>query len=174
MKILKPGREQGPNSKEIECSGAGNGGGGCGALLLIDSTDVFQTHSSCMGESSLHRTIQCPQCSSWTDLGQGVAMQAKSQARVCYKCKSITCIHAKVDLGFDKWQEERQTEDGYEMSPHEHLETAWVDSRRYFVEEASKNVEELEKLLAAEMSLVCEGPGISGIVVRWLKERARG
>lgn len=40
MKVLKPGREQKGFSVEQTCTGKGNGGGGCGALLLVERGDM--------------------------------------------------------------------------------------------------------------------------------------
>lgn len=40
MKVLRPGRKQKGWSTEAECTGLGNGGGGCGAKLLVEEDDV--------------------------------------------------------------------------------------------------------------------------------------
>lgn len=47
MKVLKPGREQTGWAREAECTGHGNGGGGCGALLLVERDDVYETSQTC-------------------------------------------------------------------------------------------------------------------------------
>jgi hypothetical protein len=40
MKVLKPGRPQTEYSVEQTCTGDGNGGGGCGAVLLVEYPDM--------------------------------------------------------------------------------------------------------------------------------------
>jgi hypothetical protein len=41
MKILKKGRPQKGWATEAKCTWEGNGGGGCGALLLIEEEDLY-------------------------------------------------------------------------------------------------------------------------------------
>jgi hypothetical protein len=72
MKVLKKGRKQKGWAKEFECSGDGNKGGGCGALLLVEQDDVYQTHSSCMGESTYYQTFGCPECGVLTDIDENL------------------------------------------------------------------------------------------------------
>lgn len=67
MKVLKKGRPQKGWSKEFECTGAGNRGGGCGALLLVSEWDLFHTQSSALHETTSYATFQCPECGVWTD-----------------------------------------------------------------------------------------------------------
>lgn len=68
MKIIKPGREQKGWAKELECTGAGNGGGGCGAVLLVEQADLFQTSRSYMdGETERFATFTCAACDVDTD-----------------------------------------------------------------------------------------------------------
>lgn len=71
MKVLKPGRQQKGWSIEIKCSGSGNGNGGCGAFLLVEQDDLFQTSSSCRDETDYYTTFRCPQCGVLTDLPRG-------------------------------------------------------------------------------------------------------
>lgn len=69
MQILKPGRIQTGWSKEMVCSGYGNGGGGCGAQLLVEQDDVFGTESHHYdGSSEYYATFKCPCCYVWTDI----------------------------------------------------------------------------------------------------------
>ena len=69
MKILKKGRPQKGWSTEAVCSGSGNGGGGCGAKLLVEAADLFRTSSSHYdGSSDSYVTFECSACSVWTDL----------------------------------------------------------------------------------------------------------
>lgn len=42
MKIIKPGRPQKGWAAEYECCGAGHGGGGCSAELLVEQGDLFK------------------------------------------------------------------------------------------------------------------------------------
>lgn len=68
MKIIKPGRAQTGWAKEFECTGYGNNGGGCNAILLVEQGDLFLTHSSSIGEVERYVTFKCPSCSVLTDI----------------------------------------------------------------------------------------------------------
>lgn len=68
MKVIKKGREQKGRAKEYECTGAGNRNGGCGAILLVEEGDLFQTSNSDYGGDTEHYvTFRCPECGSLTD-----------------------------------------------------------------------------------------------------------
>ncbi len=66
--VVKPGRVQAGWSKEYKCTGAGNGDGGCGAIILVSGYDIYETSSSCMGESEKYATFCCPACGMETDI----------------------------------------------------------------------------------------------------------
>lgn len=68
MKTIKKGRQQKGWSKEYICTGVGNGKGGCGAKLLVEEGDFFQTSSSAMGEVEYYVTFECQECRVWTDV----------------------------------------------------------------------------------------------------------
>ena len=68
MKILKKGREQRGWSVEAECTGEGNGLGGCGALLLVEEADLYKTSSSVRDEVTIFITFKCSACGVETDL----------------------------------------------------------------------------------------------------------
>lgn len=68
MKVIKPGRPQAGWSKEAECSGDGTGGGGCGAVLLVEEGDLFETQGSARDETTYYMTFKCPSCGVETDL----------------------------------------------------------------------------------------------------------
>lgn len=69
MKILKPGREQHGWTTEAYCTGEGNGGGGCGALLQVDESDLYRTSSGHYdGATDYFVTFTCPSCRVETDL----------------------------------------------------------------------------------------------------------
>ena len=79
MKVLKKGREQKGWSKEYTCSGRGNGGGGCGAVLLVSAEDLYRTSSSSYDGSTDHYvTFRCPCCSVQTD-AEGVPYHVLSR-----------------------------------------------------------------------------------------------
>jgi hypothetical protein len=70
MKILEPGGTgQRGWSKECFCTGSGNGGGGCGAKLLVEQTDLYRTgkHYS-DGSSDYYETFSCSSCGVETDI----------------------------------------------------------------------------------------------------------
>lgn len=68
MKVLKPGREQKGWSIETTCTGDGNGGGGCGAELLVEQDDLYKTYRFCRDETDTFITFRCSECQVETDL----------------------------------------------------------------------------------------------------------
>lgn len=69
MKVIKKGRPQRGWSQEFKCSGKGNGNGGCGAVLLVEEGDLFQTSSSdYTGDTDYFTTFQCCECGVKTDV----------------------------------------------------------------------------------------------------------
>ncbi len=71
MKVLVPGRPQKGWSKEFNCTGAGNGNGGCGAKLLVEQADVYNTHHHDYGGGhEIYNTFRCPECRVQTDIGK--------------------------------------------------------------------------------------------------------
>ena len=69
MKILKKGRPQKGWATEAKCTWEGNGGGGCGALLLIEEEDLYQTRSEHYdGNTDYYITLKCSECGVTTDI----------------------------------------------------------------------------------------------------------
>ena len=87
MKILLEGSEvisedsiEGPDEnwpKARICTGYGNNNNGCGAALLLDKSDLYQTRSSYYGHAvdgvqpllkSYYLTFRCPCCKAETDM----------------------------------------------------------------------------------------------------------
>lgn len=68
MKILSPGTNK-EWSRECECTGIGNGVGGCGARLLVEADDLYRT-SFLYRDGSVDTCITfcCPQCGTQTDI----------------------------------------------------------------------------------------------------------
>ena len=64
MKIIKPGTGW---EKEVECTGAGNGGGGCKAILSINKDDLYKTTRYSIDDVSCFITFCCP-CGVETDI----------------------------------------------------------------------------------------------------------
>lgn len=66
MKVLK----KGPGwSLEQICTGKGNGGGGCGATLLVEKNDIYMTSRSFIdGSTDYYYTFRCPCCQVETDI----------------------------------------------------------------------------------------------------------
>lgn len=74
MKVVKAGRTQKGWAKEHKCTGAGNKGGGCGAVLLIEQDDLFQTgRHSYDGSSDYFVTFKCAACGVLTLRGRRLA-----------------------------------------------------------------------------------------------------
>ena len=68
MEIIKPGNPQKGWTKEFACTGDGNGGGGCGAILRISVGDLFHTYRHCRDETDIYTTFCCIQCGVETDI----------------------------------------------------------------------------------------------------------
>lgn len=81
MRLLKPGRQQRGWSMEFECTGHGNRGGGCGAMLLVEKDDVFITESHAMGETDRYNTFKCSECGVLTDLPRSVHLPFTARKR---------------------------------------------------------------------------------------------
>ncbi len=68
-RILKPGRRQTGWTTEATCTGGGNGGGGCGAELLVEQPHLYRTsRSSYDGDTEHFTTFRCPACGVETDI----------------------------------------------------------------------------------------------------------
>jgi len=81
VQVIKEGRKQTGWSQQLECTGAGNGGGGCGAMLLVEIGDVFETQSSCRDETDYYVTFRCQCCGVLTDI-KGAPGYVRDAARV--------------------------------------------------------------------------------------------
>lgn len=68
MKVLEKGREQSGPAFKAACTGAGNDGGGCGAKLLVEAGDLFETFSHARDETDTYVTFACPDCGTKTDV----------------------------------------------------------------------------------------------------------
>lgn len=68
MEVIKPGRAQRGWAQEFECTGKGNGNGGCGATLLVEEVDLFYTMSQHQGEKDFYVTFKCCACGVLTDI----------------------------------------------------------------------------------------------------------
>lgn len=68
MKVLEKGRAQKGWSKQAKCTGSGNGGGGCGAKLLVEQGDLYKTWRHCLDDSEMFITFKCASCGVETDL----------------------------------------------------------------------------------------------------------
>jgi hypothetical protein len=68
MKVLAKGTGQKGWAKKHTCTGNGNGEGGCGAKLLVEEGDLFQTQRNCLHETDYFVTFKCPECGVLTDI----------------------------------------------------------------------------------------------------------
>lgn len=74
MRVIKEGTGQKGWAQNFVCTGNGNNGGGCGAVLLVEEQDLFTTHSSHYdGSNDSYITFQCAQCGVLTDIPQSKA-----------------------------------------------------------------------------------------------------
>lgn len=70
MKVVKKGKKQSCSVGKFKCTGKGNNGGGCGAVLLVSQTDLYKTSSQCYGDTlpEYFITFCCPECGVETDV----------------------------------------------------------------------------------------------------------
>lgn len=69
MKVISKGSGQKGWAVETLCTGAGNGNGGCGAKLLVEQGDLFQTSNTDIGgDTDYFATFKCPECGVLTDI----------------------------------------------------------------------------------------------------------
>lgn len=82
MKLLEKGREQKGWAHEFKCTGEGNGYGGCGARLLVEQADVYETSSGYYdGSTDYYRTFDCPECGVATHIPESVRLPFKPGPR---------------------------------------------------------------------------------------------
>jgi hypothetical protein len=68
VKVLEKGRPQKGWAGTLKCTGSGNGGGGCGAKLLVEGTDLYITKSyDYTGDYDEFITFTCSECGCETD-----------------------------------------------------------------------------------------------------------
>ena len=69
MQVIKQGRRQTGWAKEFTCTGAGNGDGGCDAVLLVEQGDLYHTyHNDYGGGRDVFTTFTCSECGVETDV----------------------------------------------------------------------------------------------------------
>lgn len=68
MKIIEPGRDQKGWAAEFRCTGGGNTGGGCEALLLVEEGDLKAYVSNALHEVTHYVSFDCPSCGVRTDV----------------------------------------------------------------------------------------------------------
>lgn len=102
-----------PLVKRTTCTGAGNGGRGCGSRLAVSDTDMFRTYRSCMGrDETWFATFMCPQCGTLTDLADTDHRSTVSFGKIDVSIRSLpfpltSTIHAA--------QEKVRRGQGYEV-----------------------------------------------------------
>lgn len=75
MKVLKKGREQKSWARTLNCTGHGNGNGGCKAKLLVEHSDIYKTHSYHYdGSNEVYLTFSCPICNVESDIPKSVSV----------------------------------------------------------------------------------------------------
>ena len=84
MKVL----EKGPGwSTKQRCTGSGNGQGGCGSLLQVESGDIYVTsHTDMIGDTDYFYTFTCPVCGKETDIAEKeVPVSIRKEKLECYR-----------------------------------------------------------------------------------------
>lgn len=90
MKVIKSGSGQKGWSTKIICTGKGNGGGGCGAELMVEEPDLYQTlRSDYTGDTDYFVTFTCVECGVETDL-ENVPSAIHSKIKTNKKAKATT------------------------------------------------------------------------------------
>jgi hypothetical protein len=80
MKVIKKGRPQKGWSVKVKCTGSGNGMGGCGAELLVEQGDLYQTVSEHYdGSTDYYITFECIECGVETDIKEGIVPSSVRQ-----------------------------------------------------------------------------------------------
>lgn len=83
MDVIKPGNGQKGWSTQQKCTGAGNQGGGCGAELRVEGTDLFKTHNYDHGGGhDVYITFRCPLCRVLTDLSSRVSIPSEVREKI--------------------------------------------------------------------------------------------
>lgn len=67
MRVISKGRKQEGWAHRGVCTGAGNGGGGCGAELMVEQADAYQTRTHNRDELTAYATFMCIACGVETD-----------------------------------------------------------------------------------------------------------
>jgi hypothetical protein len=67
VRVIKEGK---PHEIKVKCTGAGNGKGGCCAILGVVADDIYHTQSSARDESTEYATVCCPACFILTDVDE--------------------------------------------------------------------------------------------------------
>jgi len=90
METVKRGRKQGGWAEKFRCTGDGNDGGGCGAILLVSQADLYKTSCQSYGDTSpeYFNTFCCPECGVETDV-EGVPVDVYGKRPSDKKRKAI-------------------------------------------------------------------------------------
>lgn len=81
MQVIAKGRKQMGWARRLLCTGKGNGMGGCGALLLVEEDDLYETSSHARDETTYYVTFKCCECMVQTDV-VGVPGHIKAKLKV--------------------------------------------------------------------------------------------
>lgn len=88
MKVIKKGRKQKGWTAEFICTGSGNGGGGCGAALLVSEGDLYHTyHTDYTGDTDTFTTFTCIACGVETDVKVPVSVMVFENKSKCLASK---------------------------------------------------------------------------------------
>jgi hypothetical protein len=68
MKVIKKGFSQIGWTKQLTCTGSGNSGGGCGAILEISEDDLIVLYGHARDETTTYVSFVCCECGVITDV----------------------------------------------------------------------------------------------------------
>lgn len=83
IQIIKAGRQQTGWAGECVCTGKGYGGGGCGATLLVDESDLKHTSTGYGGDIKHFIWFKCPACGLVTDIEVPHSVMKRVEDKVC-------------------------------------------------------------------------------------------
>lgn len=108
MRVIEKGNPQTGWAKRFKCTGNGNGGGGCKALLLVEEGDIFQTQRNALSETDYFNTFKCQECGVLTDLPETEFLPFKPKLNhKQWEAKRLREQKAKEKEKYDKLRERR-------------------------------------------------------------------
>jgi hypothetical protein len=133
MKTIEKGRDQSGWSKELFCTGSGNGGGGCKAKLLVEEGDLYKTHRYVHVDHDVYITFRCQECGVETDLANSQEPPRTITDKLLDKNKYQRPEPKLVAVASEKTDRERLIEICEKLRLKEAKSEAELDRNSYYV-----------------------------------------